>query len=215
MRWWTSDLHLGHANIIGYCHRPFPDVAAMDQGLVAQWNDTVADDDVVWVLGDFALGRLPEVLPLTARLRGSKVLVPGNHDPCWAGRSKGVARWTAAYLDAGFDRVVQGPTAVELAGRSVRVDHFPYRGDSQDGAERYAEHRPRDDGRWILHGHVHDRWRQSGRQVNVGVDAWGGRPVSDDTLAELLAAGPAERPPAPWGQAPGWGAAAVCGKLQR
>ena len=37
---------------------------------------------------------------------------------------------------------------------------------------RYIEHRPDDDGGWLLHGHVHEKWRQNGRQINVGVDAW-------------------------------------------
>ena len=30
----TSDLHLGHANIIGYCNRPFHDVQSMDAALL-------------------------------------------------------------------------------------------------------------------------------------------------------------------------------------
>ena len=49
-RFWTSDLHLGHANIIRYCRRPFADVDAMNEALIERWNDTVADGDEVWVL---------------------------------------------------------------------------------------------------------------------------------------------------------------------
>jgi calcineurin-like phosphoesterase family protein len=198
MRWWTSDLHLGHANIIGYCDRPFVDVEGMNEGLIDRWNDTVGTDDEVWVLGDFALGGLAEHLPLAKLLDGRKILVPGNHDACWVGKSKGVERWTAEYLDAGFAEVIQGPTTVELGGRTMVVDHFPYHGDSKDGPERFAEQRPPDRGGWILHGHVHDRWRQFGRQINVGVDAWGGRPISDDTVAALIDAGPNELDPLPW-----------------
>jgi len=198
MRWWTSDLHLGHANIIGYSDRPFHNVETMDQGLIDRWNDTVSPSDEVWVLGDFALGGLAEHLPLAKLLAGHKVLVPGNHDACWAGRPKDVDRWTAEYLAAGFDEVIQGPTTVDLGGHTVLVDHFPYRGDSKEGPPRFAEWRPVDRGGWILHGHVHDRWRQAGRQINVGVDAWGGYPVSDDTLAQLMAAGPIDLSPLPW-----------------
>jgi calcineurin-like phosphoesterase family protein len=198
MRWWTSDLHLGHANIIGYCARPFADVERMDDGLIDRWNERVSPGDEVWVLGDFALGGLAEHLPLAKRLEGRKILVPGNHDACWVGRSKGVEHWTAEYLAAGFAEIIQGPTTVELAGHAVLADHFPYHGDSKDGPERFADSRPLDRGGWILHGHVHDRWRQSGRQINVGVDAWGGRPISDDTLATLIAAGPAGLAPLPW-----------------
>jgi calcineurin-like phosphoesterase family protein len=45
---------------------------------------------------------------------------------------------------------------------------------------------------------VQQAWRQRGRQINVGVDAWAGRPVPEETLVELIAAGPAERDPRPW-----------------
>jgi len=48
-RWFTADLHLGHANIIRYCDRPYADVDVMDRDLVARWNDTVAPADEVWV----------------------------------------------------------------------------------------------------------------------------------------------------------------------
>jgi calcineurin-like phosphoesterase family protein len=67
--------------------------------------------------------------------------------------------------------------------------HFPYEGDSQD-RDRHLEHRPLDRGGWLLHGHVHDRWRQRGRMINVGVDVHGYRPVAEDAVAALMAGGP-------------------------
>lgn len=200
-RYWTADLHLGHANIIRYCDRPYAGPDEMDEDLIERWNEVVGPDDEVWVLGDFALGGLAEHLPLAGRLAGRKTLVAGNHDACWEGRPKGgFERWCAEYLAAGFERIVQPPTTAELAagGTTLLVHHFPYHGDSKDDVERFAEQRPADTGGWLLHGHVHDRWRQSGRQINVGVDAWGGRPVGEEALAELIAGGPADRAPLPW-----------------
>ena len=38
--WFTTDLHLGHSNIIDYCGRPFANVDAMSRALI----DTFADD---------------------------------------------------------------------------------------------------------------------------------------------------------------------------
>ena len=67
-RWFTADLHFGHANIIRYCDRPWPDVDAMDRGLINRWNATVADDDEVWVLGDVAMGRIDDSLRLIGEL---------------------------------------------------------------------------------------------------------------------------------------------------
>lgn len=188
--WFTADLHLGHRNIIDYCDRPFADADAMNETLIERWNDVVAADDTVWVVGDFALGKIADTLPLVDLLHGRKVLVAGNHDRCWAGHGRRADGWTERYLDAGFDEVRQGSTRIDIDGTSVVVCHFPYRGDSQR-RDRFIEHRPIDTGDWLLHGHVHDRWIQHGRMINVGVDATDFRPIHSDTLAGLIRSGPA------------------------
>jgi calcineurin-like phosphoesterase family protein len=196
--WLTADLHLGHANIIRYCDRPFDAVQDMDERLVDRWNERVGEDDTVVVLGDVALGPIQASLSLVSRLAGTKLLVAGNHDRCWAGNGARARTWHERYLDAGFTEVRQGTIDLEVAGRPVRAGHFPYEGDSQD-EDRFTQHRPRDDGSWLLHGHVHDRWRQRGRMINVGVDAWAYRPVHEDEVADLLAQGPADLAPLPPG----------------
>ncbi len=129
--WFTADLHLGHRNIIDYCSRPFADVDAMNVALIERWNEVVAADDTVWVVGDFALGKLADTLPLVDLLHGRKVLVAGNHDRCWDGHGRRADGWTERYLDAGFDEVRQGSTRIDIDGTSVVMCHFPYRSDSQ------------------------------------------------------------------------------------
>lgn len=188
--WFTSDLHFGHANVIGYSSRPFADVEEMNEALVTRWNERVAEADTVWVLGDVALGRIADTLPLVELLNGTKMLVAGNHDRCWAGHRKGVGAWTQRYLDAGFTEIHQGAIELEIAGRKTLACHFPYRGDSHD-QDRFAEARPADRGNWLLHGHVHERWRVRDRMINVGVDAWNQAPASETELAALIASGPA------------------------
>jgi calcineurin-like phosphoesterase family protein len=191
-RWFTSDLHFGHANIIRYCQRPYADVDAMDRDLVARWNATVAPGDEVWVLGDVAMGRIDESLLLLGELAGTKRLVPGNHDRCWPGRGRSAAGWAERYVAAGFAEVLPEQVDVTIGGRPALACHFPYVGDSHDEA-RFESHRPIDDGRLLLHGHVHTKWRVDGRQVNVGCDVWDYRPVAEETIvAELRAQG--ERP---------------------
>ncbi len=191
--WFTADLHFGHANIIGYCNRPFPDVATMDDELIERWNDAVAVTDTVWVLGDVALGMISRTVALVERLAGHKRLVAGNHDRCWVGNGPRAEGWTSRYHDAGFEQVHQGEVVLDIGEGEVEVEvtmcHFPYRGDSHDD-DRYPEHRPADRGGWLLHGHVHDRWRQRGRMINVGVDAWDYRPVSAAVITSLMGAGP-------------------------
>ncbi|MGE0881173.1 MAG: metallophosphoesterase family protein [Acidimicrobiia bacterium] len=187
MRYWTADLHFGHANILGYCDRPFADLAAMHEGLIERWNDAVGADDEVWVLGDVAMGRFDESIALVKRLRGRKVLVAGNHDRCWAGHGDRAVGYGDVYRAAGFERIVQTATKIDVAGTSVVVSHFPYRGDTQP-VDRYVEHRADDTGLVILHGHVHGNWQVNGRQINVGVDVRDYAPVSEDMLAREIAA---------------------------
>jgi calcineurin-like phosphoesterase family protein len=182
----TSDTHFGHANIIRYSRRPYDDVDVMNDGLVDAWNDTVRPTDEVWHLGDVVMGNAAQTLELVGHLHGRKLLVPGNHDRCWSGHRK-VGPWAQRYEAAGFE-LLPNQVALQLADRDVLACHFPYKGDSHDD-DRYVEHRPTDDGRWLLHGHVHEKWRQCGRQVNVGTDVWGYRPVEVAVLEDLIRAG--------------------------
>jgi calcineurin-like phosphoesterase family protein len=79
--WWTSDTHFSHANIIRYSNRPFGSVDEMNRALISNWNERVAADDVVWHLGDLALGgNIREQVAMTSKLNGRRRLVPGNHD---------------------------------------------------------------------------------------------------------------------------------------
>ena len=50
--WFTSDLHFGHRNVIRFCQRPFEDEKHMGPKLIENWNNTVGDNDIVFVLGD-------------------------------------------------------------------------------------------------------------------------------------------------------------------
>jgi calcineurin-like phosphoesterase family protein len=142
------------------------------------------------------MGQITDSLALVGLLHGTKILVPGNHDRCWVGNRKR-GDWAQHYLDAGFARIFDTPEPMEIAGRAVELCHFPYQGDSQS-EDRHVEHRPADRGSWLLHGHVHDLWRQRGRQINVGIDAWGGRPVAAAEVAALIEAGPRDLAPLAW-----------------
>jgi calcineurin-like phosphoesterase family protein len=188
--WFTADTHFGHANIISYCDRPFADVTTMRAELVRRWNERVAVEDRVLVLGDFALGQIDETLTVLDELNGTKDLVVGNHDRPFDSDPRRRAEWTTQYLAAGFRSVIPGTVGYTLAGKyPVLIGHFPYSGDSH-GEDRYAEQRPYDSGLPIVHGHVHTSWRLDGRQLNVGVDVNDYAPVSeDDVVATLTQAG--------------------------
>lgn len=190
--WFTSDLHLSHERICELAGRPFTSVDEMNAALVERWNDRVSEGDTVWVLGDVCMGKITDSLAVAVTLRGHKILVPGNHDrvsSLYHGSSAAKkAEWRAAYEAAGFviaDELLRGMAFGTLD--IFDLCHFPYTDDSH-GEDRYAEARPADEGRWLLHGHTHQAERISGeRQLHVGVDAWDFAPVALETLVELIA----------------------------
>lgn len=188
MNFYTADTHFGHRNIIKYCDRPFTDVDHMNHTMANNWNAVVSPDDTVYILGDYALGVLDESLAMTGLLAGRKILVVGNHDRCFKGQKRKLSeerleKETQRYLNAGFDQVLHGTVDHTIGDISVQMSHFPY---TDDGDDRYIDHRPVDDGRWLLCGHVHERWKIVERMINVGADVWGYTPVPEDTLLEIM-----------------------------
>ena len=84
--WVYSDPHFGHANICKFENydgtplRPWDDVEKMNEEMIAWYNELVDDKDRVYILGDVAFSART-MREAVARLKGRKVLVPGNHEP--------------------------------------------------------------------------------------------------------------------------------------
>jgi len=198
MRYFTSDTHFGHKNIIKYANRPFNDFFHMDEAIVSNWNALIGPTDVVFHLGDVALGdssRWKDILP---RLDGYKILVVGNHDRIFAGeKQRQRDKWDEHY-HTWFDEVYDNFVGLQLAdGTKVNLSHFPYTGDSHDG-DRYEDFRLDDDGTVLIHGHTHAEFDKLGKdarvsrsksgtlQIHVGQDAWGYRPVAEAEVLNLI-----------------------------
>ena len=121
--WLTSDLHLGHANIIGYCDRPFGDAHTMNEALVSLLAKVDADSVLV-ILGDLAMGDHDQAADCVRRIPGRKILVVGNHDFTRAGQ----CRWRTERDAAGeplFTHVVPFLFWPGPHGRSVLATHYP------------------------------------------------------------------------------------------
>lgn len=186
--WFSADSHFGHRNIINYCHRPYRNIEEMDRDLIENWNMVVEESDEVYYLGDFALDfkRVRQVAPL---LKGKIHLVAGNHDLCHSS-NQGSGSYHRHYMAAGFVDICES-TSLEIAGEEVLLCHLPYF-DPLDPDQRLPEYKPDDRGNWLLHGHVHARWKTSSRQINVGVDVWDFFPVSLEAIADLIKSAQAE-----------------------
>jgi calcineurin-like phosphoesterase family protein len=155
----TSDTHFGDLRVLRFDHRPFPTPRAHDTGLVELWNATVAEDDEVWHLGDFALGpSRSEIFDLLAALNGRKHLIIGNNDGPDTLEAPG---WTSVshYIE------------MEIDGRRLVICHYPFR--TWNGIGRGVVN---------LHGHSHGKLKPITRQYDVGVDVWDFRPVELSTV---------------------------------
>lgn len=95
--YFTSDLHLDHANIIKYCKRPFTDAKSMTEEIILKWNNQIQINDLVFILGDFLWGKnIDRLTEITNRLNGRKILIKGNHDYFD----------NDDYINAGFEKVL-------------------------------------------------------------------------------------------------------------
>lgn len=52
----------------------------MTEGLIKNWNSVVGKNDIVYVVGDFALCGKQKIIEISKRLNGRKRLILGNHD---------------------------------------------------------------------------------------------------------------------------------------
>ena len=199
--WFTADQHFGHGRLLELSERrgaAFSTVSEMNARLITNWNTVVAPEDTVWVLGDFDMHGKDATLAFVGPLAGTKILISGNHDSCWAGVRDG---WKNRdlYLAAGFAAVMDfavttlPPARPQAPATRVLLSHVPYAGDSREAevGDRCAQFRLRDEGIPLLHGHVHEAFRERRTKqgtwgINVGVDWWDYAPVSAETLAQHL-----------------------------
>ncbi len=157
----TSDSHFGHVNIIKYCNRPFKSVEEMDAKMIANWNEVVGQDDDVYHLGDFAMGKtaVPNVL---ARLNGNIHLIWGNHD---SNQVRGLSNWASSqpYLE------------INLDGHFIVLCHYKF--DVFNKSHRGAIQ---------LFGHSHGTMPGNNQQLDVGVDCWDFKPVDLQAILRRL-----------------------------
>jgi len=167
-RWFTADTHFGQEMVIRLQPRPYKSLGEMEEDLVRRWNEVVRPGDIVYHLGDFAVGKAEDKARIKAifeRLEGEKMLVCGNHEKRNA-FVRGLGwRWVGDIKD------------VKIDGVEIAMSHYPmlaWNG-SMNGA-------------WHLHGHTHGLQPQhpTWLKEDVGVDVHGLRPISFGELKEIM-----------------------------
>ena len=54
MIWFTSDMHLGHEKALDFTCRPWNQIDEMNEGIIANINEKVKENDELYILGDYS-----------------------------------------------------------------------------------------------------------------------------------------------------------------
>ena len=206
MQWFTSDLHFAHPHVAKL--REFEDYREHDETIIRNLNELVAPDDDLYVLGDISSGSktsLDEALRLLHRLnvgRTHRVLILGNHDSTRLEAGK-IRKFITEFGQV----ALRGTTTIPGAGH-VLLSHYPW-AEHMNGSKRadlstnaldthYKRLAPSIDFRnLLLHGHTHATTPYEFligskysidpdyTQINIGLDAWELKPVSEEQIENL------------------------------
>ncbi len=151
-RWFISDTHWGHKNIIEYSQRPYASVEEMNEKLIQNWNAVVKPNDEVYHLGDVAFMKFTkfneEVRP---RLEGNIHIIRGNHDQM-------ITKNTHVLLGTNIVSI-QDYLELKVDQHMFVLFHFGQR------VWNKSHH-----GSIHLFGHSHGTLPPHGKSVDVGVD---------------------------------------------
>lgn len=155
-KFYTSDLHFGHSNIRQHCPetRNFALAEEMDIVIMCSINERVGKDDILYILGDFAVCSDAEYVRHCFRmLNGRKRLILGNHDIDRKG-------WVRKDLrDLPWDRPPVHAAETTDQGSRIYLHHYACR------TWPAAHH-----GSYHLFGHSHGSLLPLGRSRDVGID---------------------------------------------
>ncbi|MCD7839527.1 MAG: hypothetical protein LUG46_02730 [Erysipelotrichaceae bacterium] len=171
MIYFTSDLHLGHQSVINMCQRPFDNIDEMNKTIIHNWNDTVTNNDTVYILGDLSYRiKNDEANSLIKKLKGKKILIIGNHDNKYG-----------MYDESLFEEICYYK---ELKYNHIKFILFHYPIEDWNGMYSGSVH---------LHGHSHNKseynllMKEKGlRRYDVGVDANEFKPISLEDIINFV-----------------------------
>lgn len=164
-KFFTSDSHFTHTNIIKHCNRPFDNIYEHDEALISNWNSVVKPKDTVYHLGDVGFNyrnvedslRLKKIL---MRLHGQIILIRGNHDGQF---TQCLSRF----------QTVKDTHLIKESDIRIFMSHYAHR--TWQFSFRGAIH---------LYGHSHGNLPSYGKSFDVGVDCWNYTPISFDQVVE-------------------------------
>lgn len=164
----TSDLHLGHANIIKYDKRPFTSIEEHDSTIINNINSVLQPEDNLYILGDFSFAKPHKTEAYLQRIMGNKFFVKGNHD---TREHVALFKQYGTYLHELAEITVENQR-ITLCHYSMNVWNKSHRG------------------AWHLYGHSHHSLpdNPSSLSFDVGINGSGYdyKPLSFEQIAKIM-----------------------------
>lgn len=161
MRYFTSDIHFDddRLNLFGR-DLLFDNKEDFDKHIIKTWNETVKEDDIVFVLGDVALSE--NGLENIGKCNGIKFLIKGNYD------EKETAKYDVSDdLLLKYFKKVAKDGFIKINDEKIYLNHYPTNCKKEF---------------FNLCGHIHGTWKVQRNMINVGTDAWHFKPISEEMI---------------------------------
>jgi len=185
--WYTSDTHFSHANICSATTswidpvtcREFQSLEQMNAALVNNINSVVAQDDILFHLGDWSFGGFEKIEEFRNRIVCKNIhIVTGNHDHHIENDREGCQSLFASVNKYVNLEVKWNVGKHNQSKCSFALMHFPIA--SWDNMAKGAIH---------LHGHVHfppQKRMGPGKMMDVGCDGNNLMPIEMSEVLRLM-----------------------------
>lgn len=174
----TSDTHFGHDRDFIYGPRGFSSVQESDEEIIKRWNETVAPEDIVYLLGDIMLNDNENGIKCLKQLNGNIKIIFGNHDT-----DRRIALYTqVAEESQGKIEVLGYATMLKYKKWQFYLSHHPTLTANSDDYEKTPRQHLVN-----LFGHTHQLelfYENNPYMYHVGLDSHGCYPVCIDTIIE-------------------------------
>lgn len=165
-KFYISDMHLFHHDILSTCNRPYKTLKEMHEDIIIKWNKKVSKNDIVYIIGDVASPSnsddVKNVVNILKMLNGNKVLIVGNHDR----ESIKNFEFRKCFME------IKEYARKKDGRKKVVMFHCPL--ECWEGDKKGVVH---------IHGHIHNEpISKKDNRYNVGVDVLDFEPKTLDEL---------------------------------
>jgi len=175
MKWFSSDWHIGHKNVLKYSDRPFECIEDMNEIIIDNMMSPLKKGDIFYYLGDIGYGKEAYWMINNRIPRGVQFFwIPGNHD-----------KKLTHFTKNNNNKIQIAPPIMDIAlkGNKVTLCHYPMLTWNQ--SHRNA---------WQLFGHHHINGHGSdqldnftkGKQLNVCCEFHDYNPLSEERIVALM-----------------------------